>query len=844
MKNQVLVVSILLSALFSAHIQAAIKGSFTAVSNEPHFTFPSIDTDNLIQGFARFDDGFSLENSVTTCTFNGYFLVSGDVALNGGTLILEQDLIFRNIASIESMGDIYGDGHVVDLCQTITFLSNGSHVLDNVHIRLSADVVLSGTLVIQGVCSIFGDDHTLTLDGTGAFVINPGAQLNIKNIVLQGITEGKIQCADDTASLVLNNVVWMQDTDVTFSTGSITFLEHVDFVGSATFFYESIQSSTILSDSEWTLRDGMKLSIGRSTLEGVEPLIFVDSTSQAIFENASLLVTSSGIGLTKGTIKIKGDFNLDIVSTQSTFGLILGDGTTTAHDFTVLLDVGASFNFNSGAITYNNITPHGFVSASKESRVTRYPQSQLYVAQNWIVPAFTLQIVGLVPDNVLAPGVTFDYNDTHILFSTVELQASARQLDGPIYSLYGNKYIDFTKGTFPIPVLIAGSGNAMSGNGSLSNVVAFTDSNAALTLGLLGDISENINLNGGTLTLDRNLVLTNDAVINGSGTINLGFHNMSFSAQESVWTSSLTWSGQDATLILNGTLDLSGTWTVSGSFILQGQGNTLDFTQGGKIVVDSNSRLIVRNVRFAGINGNVLDGADNTAEIVLDNVDWVQSGTAIFSKGSLLFKDEVRMIGPNGVFVYQSNQTSTLDSLTTLYLDHEFTFSYDPQNTTERELIYMTDRTSRLLFAGGRLHVAPIGMQLKRGELRVVSDSTIVVDKPVRDDMGNIIVEEGFTLGDSTVETNDVLFNVDSNAVLHIHGSNFAWRNILASSLRMPGNSLYIENNSALFIYNTFQEPRGIVSFFDNTVLGEDYDTGAFLQTSVFVFGFIDFVNI
>jgi hypothetical protein len=845
MKKSLLLLSLMLINSWHCIVYGAIKGSFTAVSNEPAFTFLSTDTDNTIQGFARFDDGFSLENNVTTCTFNGYFPVSGTVALNGGTLLLEQDLIFRNIAFIESMGNIYGDGHVVDLCQTVTFLSSGSHVLDNVHVRLSADVVLSGTIIIQGTSSIFGDGHALEIAGTGAIIIESGACLELKAITVKGLRNQNVACVDDSARLILHDVVCMQESDFSFSSGSILFKEMVEFIGTATFFYESSQSSTIEHDSEWIMGAGMTLSIGRQDVNSVQPLVFEHASSELHLDNALLVVTARGMQLTRGTLHLTGNDMLDIVSTETTTGLILGNGIA-SDDCRVFLDAGATLNFNSGFLTYNNATPHGFVSASKESQVVRKEASLLYVARDWIQPSYTLRIVGLVPAPLIETGVTFAFNDTHLIFTIADLEfeTTSAQLSGPIIYLSGNNFVDFTQGTNPIPMLISGINNTMTGNGSINTPIIFADSAATLTYGLLGDVSEDMSLNGGTLILSRNLVLNDAATISGSGTINLGFNNIHFSAQESSWTGTLKWNGEQSTMFLNGTLDLSGTWTITGSCIIQGQGNTLDFSQGGKIIVDTDSHLTIRNVRLAGVHGNVIDGIDATAQVVLDNVTWVQNDHAAFTQGSLLFRNTVHMVGPDTVFAYQSNQTSTLEPLSTLYLDHELTFSYDPQNSTDRELFYMTDRSSRLLFDGGKLHVSPVGMHLKRGELRVVSDSTIVVDKPVRDDMGNIIVEEGFTLGDSTVETNDVLFNVDSNAVLHVHGNNFAWRNILASSLRMPGNSLYIQDNSALFIYNVFNEPRGIVSFFNNTVLGEDYDTGAFLQTSVFTFGVLDYVNI
>ena len=54
-----------------------------------------IDPDNRLNGFAAFENGFSLENRVTTCTFDALFPVSGTVNINGGNLYLNQDVILH-----------------------------------------------------------------------------------------------------------------------------------------------------------------------------------------------------------------------------------------------------------------------------------------------------------------------------------------------------------------------------------------------------------------------------------------------------------------------------------------------------------------------------------------------------------------------------------------------------------------------------------------------------------------------------------------------------------------------------------------------------------------------------
>lgn len=98
--------------LFSVKIVALIVGSNTAVSRQSAVVvFPSEDGDNEIRGFTVLEHGFTLEDNVTTCTYNGIFPTSGDVSLSGGRLELFRNFILEPVAQIVSGGFIYGRHH-------------------------------------------------------------------------------------------------------------------------------------------------------------------------------------------------------------------------------------------------------------------------------------------------------------------------------------------------------------------------------------------------------------------------------------------------------------------------------------------------------------------------------------------------------------------------------------------------------------------------------------------------------------------------------------------------------------------------------------------------------------
>ncbi len=109
--------SFIVFIVFSINLVAVDIGSDTAVTR---FNTQQVVADgDRIAGFASLAAGFALANSATTGTFDCFFPVKGDIVFRFGTLELNQDLIFHNLASILSLGNIVGNFHVLELAESI-----------------------------------------------------------------------------------------------------------------------------------------------------------------------------------------------------------------------------------------------------------------------------------------------------------------------------------------------------------------------------------------------------------------------------------------------------------------------------------------------------------------------------------------------------------------------------------------------------------------------------------------------------------------------------------------------------------------------------------------------------
>src|SRR5579872_3782470 len=88
------------SFLFCADI-----GSDTAVTRFNNVV--TINNGDRVAGFAALYGGFSFASGTTTAFFDSFFPVSGSIAINGGNLALNKDLILNDVLTVGALGNIY-----------------------------------------------------------------------------------------------------------------------------------------------------------------------------------------------------------------------------------------------------------------------------------------------------------------------------------------------------------------------------------------------------------------------------------------------------------------------------------------------------------------------------------------------------------------------------------------------------------------------------------------------------------------------------------------------------------------------------------------------------------------
>jgi len=227
--------------------------------------------------------------------------------------------------------------------------------------------------------------------------------------------------------------------------------------------------------------------------------------------------------------------------------------------------------------------------------------------------------------------------------------------------------------------------------------------------------------------------------------------------------------GEGTNIKLDPPQQLSTTLTFSGNTWFSGVGNALELLPGGNLVVIPGGHLTLHDMPIIGLSGNNIRCQGNSASITFKNAQFALTSNYSFTSGKIRFEEDVIISGTN-VFEYRpTNINSGIASHSTLYLDTGVTFSYAP-DSTNHDLLGMTDKTSRLYLNGCTLETTTTGMRLTKGTLLIN-----YINDMINDNASSI--SEGFCLGNGIAD-DDITIEVMAGGSLNIISGMFNYNNI------------------------------------------------------------------
>lgn len=747
------------------------QGNDLAVTLQPYYTFPATPllVPNAIGSFGWFRSGFALADNTTTCSFGSVFPVSGKLNLRGGTIFLSTDLIMHDDFIFASGGRIKGNNHTFEIATTVTGIPS-SHpvVFENTKLKLNGDLIITSTITVRGSCAIEGKKNRLIFGTNGNLRIDHGASLKFHNIELQGIENYNIRCVNDTGSLILDGVRWVQTGNYSFTQGSILAQNTNVLVGPYTFAYASQLTSTIASDSSLYIEDFAEIQMGRLSQSTTrQPLYFTDLSSVLGFEQSTLHITGGGMQILHGTILGNREFTVEMDSTSTGNGFIWGNGIA-VDDMQMKMLPGSTFIMKSGHLTYNTVNANNFFNANTEANFIRYANTTFHSKQNINYVNVNITVLEAPTYFITTTLQRYTYKNATFNYPLVSYTITGtRGLTGITDVLDGNNNSVFVhSGTYPFGLSVDKPKNSLSGSGAFGGPVNFTTNAAELGVDFEGKFFSNINPNGGRIILKNDMRLSNNVIIANQGKVALNSHSLLFGPLDLNYTGSISWTANRGRLLFDGNVNLSSEWSFTGNSILDMNDNNLILLPTGKILIGSNSTLRIKRAHVSGIAANNIRCIDHSGKLILDDVIFDLSNHYTFSQGSIEFKNNVDVVG-SMTFLYTSVQTSTIDANSTLKIADQSAIRLGRSGPNGREAIYFEDSSSVFAVDNGTIIITPSGARFTRG--------TGVVDKQLIVEVSSTSTADGIIFGDGT-PAGDFIYQINPGALLYLPNGHLGYQ--------------------------------------------------------------------
>lgn len=347
--------------------------------------------------------------------------------------------------------------------------------------------------------------------------------------------------------------------------------------------------------------------------------------------------------------------------------------------------------------------------------------------------------------------------------------------------------------------------NRLANYGWAANGFAIANATTSAEFDSVFPVSGPIQLNGGTLTLNRDLLFNNTTILQGMGAIVGQTHMMTLGSTTTGLPSSKSF--QDTTLVLNSDITLTSAITFTGTCTIEGNGHQLILGSVGGIKVGNNSTLQLHNVVVNGVAGSNVQCLNDSSLLILNDTSCIFSSNATFTLGAFQCRNDVEFVGPH-TFAYQSLKTSLIMSNAMLILDQGFTFSYDATRSASKTFFQFNDETASMFLNGATLHATTTGLNLTHGTLIARGDCGLSSEiKKVH----SAIIDNGITIGDGT-SADDFAIIIQAGSQLLVSTGSINYYNVNAASWLMENSlsTLHMGPSTTLRLYQTLNLGTGL----------------------------------
>ena len=170
----------------------------------------------------------------------------------------------------------------------------------------------------------------------------------------------------------------------------------------------------------------------------------------------------------------------------------------------------------------------------------------------------------------------------------------------------------------------------------------------------------------GTLKLVGTLKFNDNKQLSGNGTVDVNNNSFIMGGLNTTWGSRLTWLNA-ADIQLNSKVTLTGEWIFDGNSHIGGNGNILDLSSTGTILIQSGTTLEVVDLKIKGIGHGKILFQDKTAQLKLSYVDLELDRNFSVTYGGIYVEGPTCIFTKDKAFTMEQKGSMTVDGVTLWY---------------------------------------------------------------------------------------------------------------------------------------------------------------------------------
>ena len=368
-------------------------------------------------------------------------------------------------------------------------------------------------------------------------------------------------------------------------------------------------------------------------------------------------------------------------------------------------------------------------------------------------------------------------------------------------TIIGNKTAVFIIPNAPI-FPVGDTNNIMLGFGSFQGGFTLENNSTQCIFDSVFPVSGTVNMNGGTLYLQQDLILTETINLQGLGTIIGNNHTIEFASSISSLPSNFTLI-KDVNLYFKSDVTLNSSLNIQGKCLISSTDNRTISLANGQLSLAAESELTLQNITLKDVTESNLRAYNETVHIIADNATCILAGNLTLDHGTITIRNKSSLVGPY-TLTCSTSANCIIDTNSTLVLDGNLELLFGRYSPSSQEPITFIDASSTLQCGFCTLHITNSGAQFTNGTIAFMGNANLITDSKTD--------PYGFTFGNNTAGHDMTVYLGPGSLTTYISGI-FTYNNFNADGYTSSSenSTIYIKGDTTFYLATDYTYPRNTI---------------------------------